>query len=183
MIGGIGGLAKSVSSPDDSAANTVSAVGGGVSDLGSALPVIGIPLVAIGEGLKIVGGLMDNFTKMAEKYGEYNPAIAQAQAMAEVKKIMGDMRRAQESGQELVKFVKLQAETQQRFEDLKMKIWMKILPMLNDMLEGINYIANLGRDKLTDLPNDPTDFILNPEEVRKVREGSTGPLTSADILA
>lgn len=143
-----------------------------------------VPFIAIGAIVTdIVKGLAEDINKSVERYGEFNPAIAQAQAMAEMVKIMGDMRRAQEYGPALVEFVKAQTEMQQRAEDIKMKFMLLVIPMVTTIMNGVSAILGIAQDKDYEEMKDPTAFILNSEEVRKAREGSTNPLRAdRDVL-
>lgn len=167
LIAGAGNVASFLSSPDDDPSKMMH----GMSE------AIGKLSFVTGEVGKVVAGLMDNFTRMGEKYGQYNPQIAQAQAMAEISKEMRDMARAQQSGGELARFIKAQSEMQQKFEDIKIKIWMQILPIMTGILDVLNFF--LPSDEMVDIV-DPTSIILNQDAVNRSLEGSTRPLSVRD---
>lgn len=177
-IQGIGNVAKTFSSPDDDPARALESVSQGMSDLGDKLPGVGLALTAVGEAGKVVAGLMDNFNKMADKYAQYNPAIAQAQAQAEIRRIMGDMSRAQRSGEELARYIQAQSEMQQRWEEIKMKIWMKILPVLTGIMEVIGRFLRIAESRELDRITDPTSIILNQAALADVQFGATIPMSA-----
>ena len=170
VIQGVGNVAKFLSSADDDPSKQMA----GLSE------AVGKISFVAGEIGKVLSGLMENFTRMADRFGEYNPEIAQAQAMAEINRTMNDMRRAQQSGGELARFIREQSEFQQRFEEMKMKVWSKILPVLTSILSGVNAILDflhLSDADMTDIV-DPTSIILNPASVMRAREGATRELSA-----
>ncbi len=119
------------------------------------VPVIGAAIVA-------VTAFTNAANNMAEKYGEYNPQIAHEQAMAEIRQVMGDMRRAQESGGELAEFVKAQSEMQQKWEDVKLAVMKKIIPVISGILEVLSGLFGIAAKK-SDADkeyDDPTTVIL-----------------------
>lgn len=119
------------------------------------------PYVAIAAaGVVAIKVLTDALNKTADKYAEYNPAIAQAQAMAEIKGIMGDMRRAQQSGPELVEFIKAQANMQQKWEDIKIKILMAIAPSISAILDAVSQLLGIAQSNQEFEFQDPTEYIL-----------------------
>ena len=129
--------------------------------LEGAAPMIAIATVigsAVVAGFKMVSG---EANKMANTYGEYDPAIAQAQAQAEMRKVLGDMRRAEEASGELAAFVEAQSQMQDRWEDLKVKIMTKIVPVVTGILEVLGALFGLAskRDADEEL-KDPTTILL-----------------------
>ena len=157
-MSGIGGILKGAASPDDDPSKAIEGLSSAVSSFGEKLPgPIGQMAVAVGEAGKIFSGLMQSFTKQADKYAEYNPQIAQAQAMAEIRQVMGDMRRAQRSSGEIARFIEEQSKMQQQFEEIKMKIWMKILPIITAILQVLSRLLGVletQEDDQIDLPID-----------------------------
>ncbi len=117
-------------------------IGGGISAVGEklsmALPMVGGFVKGIGAATEAFGGLVSALNQVAERYGEYSGEIAQAQAIAEVRQTMGDMRRAQEVGGEMAKFVITQSEMQQKFEDIKIKLLMQLVPIVTQILDILN---------------------------------------------
>lgn len=148
------GFARTGESP----AETINQLSGAVSNFGEKIPVLGVAISAVGEVGKTIAGLMQEFTRTAERYAEYNPIIAQQLAMSELRQVMGDMNRAMRSGPELARFVREQSEMQQKFEELKVQIWMKILPILNSILSAVNGILGNQQQQM----NDNEDLSLDP---------------------
>ena len=126
----------------------------GISKLGVAAAVAAAAIVAFGA---VVG----EANKMVEKYGEYSPEIAQAQAMAEITEVMGNMRRAQESGKELANFVEAQTEAQQRWEDIKVSIMTKILPIITGILRVLGGLLGIASRTNEEEIADPTTVLLS----------------------
>lgn len=153
------------------------------------VPIVGKMAIVAGEAGKALATLMQAVDKTAERYAEYNPQIAQAQATAEIRQALGDMRRSREAGPELARYVQNQADLQQRFEDIKIKLLTRILAILNPVLQGIENamsgaeniagvigtltdpmgaiakaiteITHMQRDDRLPNVDDPTDVILN----------------------
>lgn len=133
-------------------------------------------------------GVLNNINQTADRYAEYSPAIAQAQAVAEIRQTMGDFRRAQKLGAEMSKFILAQSDVQQKFEDIKVKALNAMLPMitkalemievlmnggeltakviselmkpLTDIANAVGWIAGMQKDKDLPEPKDPTDLIM-----------------------
>lgn len=162
VVGGVGGFAKAMSSPDDSPSAAIEGLSHSITSFGEKIPGIGQALVAVGETGKMLAGLMQAFSKQAEKYAEYNPQIAQQLAMAEIRQVMGDMRRAQRAGPELARFIEEQSRMQQQFEEIKMKIWMKILPVITAILQILGRLLNVVEEQDDDEKfKTPTETLLS----------------------
>lgn len=124
-----------------------------INAAGEALKSV-IPIA--GEMVTSFAALMNAIDGTAKRYGEFSPQIAQAQAMAEVNHTMGEIRRAQESGPELARFVQMQGRLQEKFEDIKIKVLMKILPLveaIGDAIEGLMPTANAMEGSAGQLAN------------------------------
>ncbi len=145
VVGGIGGIAQSIASPDTDPSVPIAKLGDAASSAGEKIfllnPAIGTAAVLFGETGKALAGLMQNLDKTAERYGEFNPQIAQQQAMAEVRQAMGDLRRSQEIAPELARYVRVQSELTQKFEDIKVKLLTQILAVVNPILEILERIV------------------------------------------
>lgn len=126
----------------------MSAVGDKLMSVGGSLGLVAGPLgafaVGLGKAAEGVGQLMGVINETVDKYGEYNPQVAMAQAQVEINQTMGDMRRAQELGPDLAKFVVAQGELQQRFEEIKVKLLMQVVPAINNILEVLNKVMGSG---------------------------------------
>jgi molecular chaperone GrpE (heat shock protein) len=163
VISGIGGAMTGVATTGDPAHKTITQLSDGISKLGEKIPGIGAAMVVVGEVGKVIGGLMETFTRTAERYGEYNPQIAQQLAMAEIREVMGDMRRAQRSGPELARFIQAQSKMQQQFEEIKMRIWMKILPILTAIMQVFSRLLGIAENQDVAGMDDPTTMLLTDQ--------------------
>jgi len=151
--------------------------GGGTGGIG-ALGAVGAVVGAVVAVAAVIGELSKSINSMADKYTEYNPEIAQAQAMAEIRGMMGDMRRAQESGPELVQFIQAQSEMQQKWEDFKMQLMKQIMPILTAILRAVSMILGIAEESKQGNFEDPTDLILRAGEVERARHGAEIPLSA-----
>ncbi len=135
-VRGMGNFAAAAADPDASPAKMTANIGEatkGVSDkLFWVSPQLGIFGSIVGEATSSLGKFMAAADATATRYGEYSPQIAMAQAQAEIQQVMGDMRRANESGPQLAAYIKAQGDLQQKYEDIKIKILTKILPIVTD---------------------------------------------------
>lgn len=109
------------------------------------------------KGFNVINNVADG---MAKKYGDYSPQIAQAQAMAEIKMEMGNLRRAQESGSELAEYVKAQSELQNQWEDVKVEIMKKVVPVLTGILGVLSSLLGIASKVKDEEKEDPTSVIL-----------------------
>lgn len=190
VIGGIrsgGDTLNSAISPDANAARSVEALGENISRLN---PIIG-------EMTSAFGRLMGTIDGVATRYAEFSPEIAQAQGAAEIRQTMGDLRRGQEAGGDLARYVEMQSNVQQKFEDVKIKVLLKILPIvevigtilgeavsagsnitdaitsvaipLNALVAVSRWIAGNQEDANRPEVTDPTNIIIN------LQTGAVGP--------
>lgn len=136
-------------------------MGAGMSSLASMAPMLGA--VAVGA-VAVIGAfksLTDITNKLADRYEEYSPQIAQAKAQAEIAGMLGDMRRAQQSEKELVQFLQAQSELEQQWEDVKIAIMKEIIPVLTVFLRILSELLGIAsRTDEYDKVNDPTSIIL-----------------------
>lgn len=186
----LGNLATMAADPDANPAKVIGAAGDGMKSFGDKVlicnPALGILAGVAGEATSSLAKFMDAVNATAGRYGEYNAQIQQSAAMAEVKHTMGDIRRAQEAAPELAGYLTAQVNLQQKFEDIKIKILNKILPLVTtavNLLEAImpsgkgiegaigvlaaplNVLASVMKllvqlqDENRVMPNDPTSVI------------------------
>jgi len=148
-VGAVGAVASGIASSSSDPFIPIAKLGDTTSKAGEKiaeyLPVLGYLVIATGEAGKAVAGLMQELDKAAQRYGEYSPQIAQAQAVAEVRHTLGDLRRAQEVGHELARYVQTQGELQQKFEDIKVKLLVKLLPIVTRILEVLEMVIPSGQ--------------------------------------
>lgn len=206
-VGVFSGAASMAVNPNSDPSDSLSKMGSAVSGVGEKLamvnPALGSMVMMAGEAGKAFAGLMQAIDKTAEKYGEFSPEIAQAQAMAEVQQTTGDIKRAQESGGELAKYVEAQSDLQQKFEDIKVKLLTQIVSAVTPIIEILGAIlpssegigeaisiltlplkiiataagemVGIQRDDRTRDIVDPTEYILNE---RKSMDSSPTPTST-----
>ena len=133
----------------------------GAVDAASGISKLGVAAAVAAAAIVAFGAVVGEANKMVEKYGEYSPEIAQAQAMAEITEVMGNMRRAQESGKELANFVEAQTEAQQRWEDIKVSIMTKILPIITGILRVLGGLLGIASRTNEEEIADPTTVLLS----------------------
>ena len=190
-VSGAGAVAAGIASANADPSVPIGQLGDVTSKAGEkiaeVLPVMGFFVVAIGEAGKAFSTLMQAVDKTAQRYGEYSPEVAQAQAFAEIKQTMGDLRRSREVGPELARYLVAQSDLQQKFEDIKIRLLTQMLPIITNVLKvleavvpsgdtisttiqmlvnsmgpvaaGIQLISTTMKDQSRKEPNDPTDQI------------------------
>lgn len=175
-----------IASADADPAKPIAALGEASTKAGEKLLVLGTHAVIVGETLKTLAAVMQAIDKTAERYGEYNPQIAQAQAVAEIRHVMGDLRRSQQISAEMARYIAARSDLQQKWEDIKVRLLNKLLPLITRILEMLEAAMAAGEGigdsisallnplstiadaitKLLDMqrdkePMDPTEQILN----------------------
>lgn len=192
-VRGVGDFATAIASADASAASSTTALGEGTKQVSEKLfylsPALGILGSVAGEATSSLGKFMKAVDATADRYAEYSPQIAQAQAMSEITHMLGDMRRAQQAGPELARYIQARSDLQQQFEETKIKLLTSLLPIATGMMKlvevgvsisgivpivssvtgpiadiarNIEDILRLGQAQV-DPPMDPTQVLLGPQ--------------------
>lgn len=147
---GLGNLAVMAASPDANPAMMVQNIGEGTKAVSDKLlyvnPALSVFGSVIGEATTQVGRFMDAVNQRANQLAEFSPQIAQAQALAEVQQTMGELRRAQEAGPELARYIQMQGDLQHKFEDIKIKVLIKILPIVTAIGTAVEKAMAAGDD-------------------------------------
>lgn len=150
-------------------------IAGAIEKFGGYVPVIGAAVISVGAAVSVMSSLMNSVNRMAENYGQYSPEIAQAQALADIRKTLNDMNRAYKSSDEMSKFIEAQSNMEQRWEDIKLKIMMVVIPILTDILDTVARLLSIAEGDQFDV-QDPTEVILNdPNRQRYAPTSETGP--------
>jgi len=136
----IGNAGAAIANPDANPSRAVTEAGNAVAE--SFHGLIGVS----GELTASFGRIMQAVDATANRYAEFSPEISQAQAMVEVRHTMGEMRRAQEAGPELARYVQMQGELQQKFEDTKIKLLVQILPIVTAIMGYLEKAMSAGSD-------------------------------------
>lgn len=143
-IGAVSGIANFAASPNADPSAPIADFGKAISSAGdkvsSVVPVLGLLYTVVGDTTTAFASLMQNIDKTAQRYGQYSPEIAQAQAIAEIRHTLGDMRRSQEISAQMSEYLAAQSDLQQNIEDIKVKMLAQILPVVTRILEVINAV-------------------------------------------
>lgn len=147
-IGGAGGVVTEIATAHDHVSPAVQMLGDAASKAGEKLesfaPVTGYAIVAIGETTKALGNVMAALDQTAQKYSEYNSQIAMAEAQNEASTMLADINRANELGPELSRYVDAQSNLQTKYEDAKVQILERILPIISTILETVTMVIPSG---------------------------------------
>ena len=134
------GAAQGAASGTTAAAGSVAGAAGAAAGAASAAgPIIAAVAIAIIALVRIAEKIVAAIDRAENRYAQYSPQIAQAQALAEVQTTLNDMRRAQEIAPEMVKYIQSRADLENKWEDIKVKILTKLMPIITaimDVLEG-----------------------------------------------
>ncbi len=145
-----GGLAEAAASSETDPSVPIGQMGEAISGFGKTVgmvnPMLGYMAIAVGEATQAFASLMRVIDKTADRYAEFSAPIAQAQAIAEIRQVMGDFRRSKEVGDEMAKYIAAQSELQQKFEDVKVKFLAKILPLVTAALQVLEAIMPAGKN-------------------------------------
>lgn len=98
---------------------------------------------AIAAATVAFGAITSALDTAVQRYGEYSPAIATAEANVEVAKIGNDLRRAEQYGPELARYVESQGRMQEKYEEAKMKFLMTVSPVIEGIFEVLGTVATL----------------------------------------
>ena len=133
-IKGVGDFGAAMISPSNDPADMVNSMGGAVKGFSDKLfyvsPILGIFGAALGQSVMVIGTFMKALDGMVNRYETFNVTLAMAQARAETVQLLGDLRRAQTAGPQLAQYVMLRSEMQQKFEDAKIRMLTRILPLV-----------------------------------------------------
>jgi hypothetical protein len=116
-------------------ANVINA--GVVRSLAAVVPVVGALAAAVAATVLVIKRLNSELNREADTYSNYNPNVAQAEAMAELRRTINDMRRANESGSDLSKFIEAQSKASESWEDFKLRFMESIMPLMEGLMEFI----------------------------------------------
>jgi hypothetical protein len=120
---------------------------GVVAAFGAVAVAAGLAILGLGKLGELFGGLFKTLSaamramdEQVERYGQYDPRIAYAEAQAEIVQTLGDLRRSREVAPDLVRFIEARTRLQQQFEDAKIHFIHQITPAL---LSGMDAAANI----------------------------------------
>jgi hypothetical protein len=148
IVRGAGDFASLFASADASAAGSTAAFGEATKSASASMflisPALSVLGSVAGEAASSLGKFMKAVDATADRYGDYSPVIAQAQAQSEIRQVLADMRRAQTAGPELARYIQARSDLQQQFEEAKIKILVKLLPIAENLMA----IVGAGADNI-----------------------------------
>ncbi len=135
----LGSFVVAVVSPSDDPGQYLAALGQQVTKASQAFGILGGPMYvfggAIGAAIEAVAGFMQAMDGMVERFAQYSPQLAAAQVRGEVAQQIGDIRRAQEATPALLDYLDQRQEMQAKFEDAKMRMLTKMMPVAIKLME------------------------------------------------
>ncbi len=146
-----GKLGLAFSDPGTNPANMVKAQGEFIAGIAKGIPIAEQFYGALGSAVGMLGSFMQAMDGMVERFAQYSPQLAFAQAQADVRQIFADMRRAQEVTPALLQYLQSRTEMQQHFEDAKMRFIDRAMPVAIRVMEisehfmpYLEFILNVG---------------------------------------
>jgi hypothetical protein len=121
--------------------------GSALAAIGAAAPYVAVFVAAVGAAVIGLKALKSAADEAVERYAPYNPQIAMAYAQAELTTVLADMRRSQALAPDLAKYLQLSTELQVKYEDAKMRLFQKALPLLTEAMviaEGLMPLVEAG---------------------------------------
>lgn len=134
-----------------------------------AVPVLRAALVAATVSIEVltstVQALDDSFQEMAERGGEYNADIAGANAVADLRLTLAEMRRANELSEELAGYMDERSQLSVDIKDAVTELARVGLPIAKEVVKDLRPLVRgveklLGLASLTELNSRKTAFIL-----------------------
>lgn len=133
-------------------AGAASAAGAGaMAAVGGALVVVGAVVAALGTLVTVTQVVVAGMSSLADKLGDLDPGIATANAVADVRKLMGNMQQAQQLSGEMQGFVSQRTDLElsiQRIETSLVKDFSPAikasLAFLEKIAEGISLLIKLA---------------------------------------
>jgi hypothetical protein len=173
-VAALGELTQAIASADASISRPIEQLGDAAKSAADKIflmnPAASVFIAAIGEATSQFGQLVGALDKTAKRYEEFSPELAVSSAMAEVRQTFGDLRRAQQVGPGLARFVDAQSRLQQRVEDLKADLLEKLLPAVVNILEALNRTVG-GVDAGIQIMQAIADHgILTQADIRRILE-------------
>jgi hypothetical protein len=148
-------FATTMVSPDTNPQVFVNAAGEGIKSTASMFkwvnPFLYVFGSALGEAVQGLSRFMTAIDGMVDRYKRYTPQLAYAEAGARVTQTLGDVRRAQEAAPALSAYVAARSDLQQKFEDTKIRILNRLLPLAIAGMESIGTLLVVAEAILTGL--------------------------------
>lgn len=156
-VADVGHFGAAVLSASADTAQSVHTMGEGFTKAGEAVFVLnpGLSVLATTAGAvtQALSELMAAIDGLVDRYAQYSPGLAQAEAQAEVTQVVGDLRRSQQVAPDLVRYVEMRTELQQKFEEAKIRILERLMPSILDGMQALElilpYAENAAKNAIT----------------------------------
>lgn len=148
--------------------------GGLATEANNLLENFGLGGKAVAEFHRQLAGFGDALDQTAKRLAPFSAPLAQAQGIAEMRQVMGELRRARMLGDELSKWVEARSKLEQATQDAMAKLLKPLIPaatrIMERVVELLEMIAgkteegdtSVGIDMLFDSFTRPPDRPLNP---------------------
>ncbi len=137
----IGGMSAFITA-DTSPANYISSLGASAKSAGDAIfminPVLGIFANTVGGATQALGQFMKVLDAQVDRYSGFSPQLSVAAAMGELRTTLADFGRAQAIAPDLIRYVEARTELQNQFEDTKIKLLERVVPVVTNIMESIS---------------------------------------------
>lgn len=136
-----GRLTAMMLSADTAPSKLIGETGSMVRSFGESLGVFGPVITNVGAFGQALGAVTQQLDGLAGRYGQFSPEIAQAQAIGDMRQVLGDLRRSQEAAPDLVTYINASSQLQQRAEDAKIRILNRVMPFV---IRGMELFETYG---------------------------------------
>lgn len=126
----------------------------GFSALTEKIPLVG---PALAEVNKQIGSFADALTQTARRLASYSGELALAEAQADIRQTLGDLRRAQKLGTDLGRFEDARSRLSDVSQDLLADLLKPLIPLITNVLENLIRVVKT----VEDLPTDTYNFFVD----------------------
>jgi hypothetical protein len=144
----LGDFAVKIATPGNTFGQDAQMAGDAIHTVGDKMwkfaPFISAVTSVTGEAISSLGRFSTAVDAAAQHYAQYSPVLAQAQAVAEMRQVYGDFRRAQMVGTNLAKYTLAKSKLEQDVEDLKASVLDSLLPTLTKIVEVADNLLQTG---------------------------------------
>jgi hypothetical protein len=171
--------------------------GAGAAGLGSTLTAfakaigpVGIAAIAAAGGLFLLNRRVN---QLADTYGQYNAQIALAQAQAQVRGTLGDIRRADESAPNFARYIEAQSHLEQEWKDVETNLLNALLPLATTAVDSLTILLAIVKpiteglaflSKTADELSGLTDFVRDIRNLfRRQTENTENQFDTRQLFA
>jgi DNA-binding transcriptional regulator YiaG len=114
----------------------------------AALGAVAPPLLAIGAAAIAAGASLKAFdtalAPLVDRFSKYSAAITGAEAQADLRRELNDMRRAEQAGPRFAEYLNAQSQMSETWEDIKTTIMNSLAPIMTTLAEIFKLLAPLA---------------------------------------